>query len=142
MIALLRSRRSRLPMAVLLLLVTQVALAGQSCRAVMLAMNDGGAAAAQRLAKAPDRAPTAEASGPPCCDSDTPLLVRCLVPDDFSTAAALVAGGILFPDLAPPPGVAASVVALRRADDAPSLPARSAAGPTPRIYIVYHRFLS
>ena len=141
MIAFLRSRRCRLPLAVILLLVTQIALAGQSCRAVMFDMYDGGTAAAQPLSNASDGAPAVHADALPCCGGHAPPPGKCLVPDDASTAAALVATGMLFPDLAPPAAFDASIDTSRVADGAPS-PAGYPAGSPPRIYIVYHRFLS
>lgn len=144
MIAFLRSRRCRLPLAVILLLVTQVAFAGQSCRAVMLGMgvNDHAATTTHQVSNASDSPDAAEADAMPCCDGHPPPLSVCLVPDDASTSAVLVAGGTLLPDLAPPADVAASTDAFRRTDVAPSHPAHSAAGPPLRIYIVYRRFLS
>ena len=142
MTALLRSRRCRLPLAVILLLVTQIAFSGQLCRAVMLDMKGDAAAVTHQVNNASDSLLTTEADALPCCDGHLPPPTTCLVPDDGSTAAALVAGGLLLPDLGPPVDARASGDAFRRADIAPSHPVGSAAGPPPRIYIVYHRFLS
>jgi len=142
MIAFLRTRRCRLPLAVLLLLVTQLAFAGQSCRAVMLGMNGAGETAATHQSGAASGAPQSlEAEAPPCCGDDAPPVNVCLVAVDVTTAAALVASSTSLPDLAPPVAVSASSDAFDRAHTATSLPADSAGPPLP-VYIVYHRFLS
>lgn len=142
MIALLRSRHCRLPLAVMLLLVTQIAFAGQLCRAVMLDMNGDAGAVTHQVNTASNGAFAADDDALPCCDGLSSPPSTCLVPDDGSTAAAPVAGGLLLPDLAPPVDPRGSTDAFRRPDVAPSHPAGSAAGPPLRIYIVYHRFLS
>jgi hypothetical protein len=143
MISFLRSRRCRLPLAVILLLVTQLALAGQSCRAVMLGMdNTGEAAAARQVSDSSADSAVIEATALPCCDGHAPPPSTCLVPVDASVAAMLAAGSVSLPDLAPPANVDASAGALPRADIAQLRSAASAAGPPPRVYIVYHRFLS
>jgi len=142
MIAFLRSRRCRLPLAVILLLVTQIALAGQACRAVMPGANhSGGAAASHQMTSVASASAVADAEALPCCGHEaTPP--ACVVPDDASVATALTAASAAWPDFAPPDNVDPSVAAFSGADAAPSLPAPFAAGPSLRVYIVYHRFLS
>ena len=142
MTAFLRPRRCRLPLAVILLLVTQIAFAGQLCRGVMLDMKGDAAAVTHHLNNASGSVLASEADALPCCDGHMPLPSTCLVPDDGSTAAALVAGSLPLPDLAPPLEARGSSDAFRRPDVVPSHPAGSAAGPPLRIYLVYHRFLS
>lgn len=139
--AFLRSRRLRLPLAVVLLLLTQVALAGQACRAVMPGMSDGsgGAAIHQMHTEGGELAATADAL--PCCEPDPVPLSTCVVPDDASMSAALVADSLQVPDLAAVVELI-STDAIRRRDPAPLHPARSAAGPPLLAYIVFHRFLS
>ena len=142
MIAFLRSRRCRLPLAVILLLVTQIAFAGQACRAVMPGANhSGGAATSQQMDSVAGGSAVADAEALPCCGYEATLPV-CVVPDDESVASALTAASAAWPDVAPPSNVDLSVVAFNSADAVPSLPARFAAGPPLRVYIVYHRFLS
>ena len=144
MIAFLRSRGCRLPLAVILLLVTQVAFAGQACRAIMPGTTGTDKAAAMhQMHGAPGGLiVVTDAGALPCCEGHVPPVSTCLVPDDASTSAVLVAGGTLLPDLAPPADVAASADVFRRTGVAPSHPAHSAAGPPLRVYIVYRRFLS
>ena len=144
MIASLRSRGCRLPLAVFLLLVTQIAFAGQACRAVMPGTTGTGKAAAMHQTRG---APgglvvVTDAGALPCCEGHAPPVSTCLVPDDASTNAVLVSGNTLLPDLAPPADVAASTDVFRRIVVAPWHPAHSAAGPPLRVYIVYRRFLS
>ena len=126
----------------MLLLVTQIAFAGQLCRAVMLDMKGDAGAVTHQVNTAFNSALATDGDALPCCDGHSTPPSTCLVPDDGSTAAALVAGGLLVPDLGPPVDARASGDGFRRADVAPSHPAASAAGPPLRIYIVYHRFLS
>jgi hypothetical protein len=141
MIDFLRTRRCRLPLAVLLLLVTQLAFAGQSCRAVMFDMGGANEAAAmQHAAPASDLSLASDAQ--PCCGGDPPPPSICLVAVDAVTATALVASGEApLPVLAPPAYGAAArdVFAWSRA--APAHPTASARPSLPA-YIVYRRFLS
>ena len=144
MIAFLRSRRCRLPLAVILLLVTQIALAGQACRAVMPGANhssESAATATHQMGGVARDSAVADAEALPCCAHDAPTPL-CLVPDDASAATALTGANAAWPDFAPPGDVDLSVAAFNGANAAPSPPARFAAGPPLRVYIVYHRFLS
>ena len=144
MIPFLHSRRCRLPLAVILLLVTQIAFAGQACRAVMPGTNhssESAAAATHQMGGAARGSAVADAEPLPCCAHDAPPPL-CLVPGDATAATALTGASAAWPDFAPPPDVVLSVAAFDGADAAPSRPARSAAGPPLRVYIVYHRFLS
>lgn len=142
MIAFLRSRRCRLPLALILLLVTQIAFAGQACRAVMPGtIGSGGPAASHQMGSVSGDSAAADAEPLPCCGHQATPPV-CVVPDDASVASALTAASAIWPDFAPAGNIDLSVPTLNRADAAPSLPARFAAGPPLRVYIVYHRFLS
>lgn len=143
----MRSRRFRLPLAVILILVTQVALAGQACRAVMpvsssadvgAAMHQMAAEQVSERATAGDVTASADAIAV-CCQVNAPPDTTCLVPTDAATSAAVVAS----PEL---PYIDGPVLAATRvshpAAASAAQPARSAAGPPLRTYIVYHRFLS
>lgn len=142
MIAFLRSRRCRLPLAVTLLLVTQIAFAGQACRAVMPGANhSGGGAASLQMDSVAGGSAVAHAEALPCCGHDATPPV-CVVPDDASVASALTGASAAWPDFALPGNVDLSVAAFNGADAVPPLPAHFAAGPPLRVYIVYHRFLS
>ena len=143
MIAFLRARRCRLPLAALLLVVTQLAFAGQACRAVMVDVNGADAADAmhQPGAVSDTAAQAADGDEHGCCGDDAPPIGICLVAIDGSTAAALVSGSTAWPDIAVATGVASSEP-FRRPDT--PLPTRAAASAHPLlpVYIVYHRFLS
>lgn len=143
MIAYLRSHRCRLPLAVILLLVTQIAFAGQACRLVMPAANAAGEVNARHQMHSADAGALVVGVGAlSCCEAHPVPLRTCLVPDDASIGAALVAGGTTLPDIAPPADIVASFNTLQGVDVAPSPPADSAAGPPLRVYILFHRFLS
>jgi hypothetical protein len=140
MIDFLRTRRCRLPLAVILLLVTQLAFAGQSCRAVMFPMDSGNVAPAiQQPAPAGDTSLTGGAL--PCCNSDVPPPSLCLVAVDATTATAIIAGSPPLHGLAPPFESVASSDIIDRSWGAPPPPAIAAGPPLP-VYIVFSRFLS
>ena len=140
MIDFLRTRRCRLPLAVILLLVTQLAFAGQSCRAVMFDMDSGnGAPGIQQLAPTSDVSLTGDAA--PCCGSDAQSTSLCLVAVDASTATAMIAVSASLHHLAPPAKIVAPSDVVDRSWAAPSRPAIAAGPPLP-VYIVFSRFLS
>jgi hypothetical protein len=140
MIDFLRTRRCSLPLAVILLLVTQLAFAGQSCHAVMLAMDSGNdAPRSQQPAPAGDVSLRGDAL--PCCNSDVPPPSLCLVAVDATTATAIIAGSPPLHDLAPPVQSVASSDIIDRSLAAPSGPAIALGPPLPA-YIVFSRFLS
>ena len=140
MIDFLRTRRCRLPLAVILLLVTQLAFAGQSCRAVMFPMDSGNVAPAiQQPTPGGDTSLTGDAL--PCCNSEVPPPSLCLVAVDANTATAIIAGSTSLHDLAPPAQSVAPLDVVDRSWSAPPL-AAIAAGPPLPVYIVFNRFLS
>lgn len=140
MIDFLRMRRCRFPLAVILLLVTQLAFAGQSCRAVMFDMNRVNEAPA-RQHMAPAGNLLVAADGAPCCDGDAPPPKMCLVAVDAATATAIVAGRAPLHDLASPVQFVAAREVLARSWTTPTRPAGSVGPPLPA-YIVFSRFLS
>lgn len=143
MIVYLRSRRCRLPLAVILLLMTQIAFAGQACRLVMPAANvAGGGDAKHQVFRADLGATAVTPEALPCCGDLLAPPHTCLVPDDASIGAALASGLMALPDIAPPTDVVASFNAPQGVNVAPSPPADSAARPPLRVYILFHRFLS
>lgn len=140
MVDFLRTRRCRIPLAVILLLVTQLAFAGQSCRAVMFDMDSGNEAlGGQQSAPAGDVSLTGDAL--PCCDSDAPAPSLCLVAVDATTATAIIAGSPPLNDLAPLVQSVAPSNVVDRSWIASPRPAIAAGPPLP-VYIVFSRFLS
>ena len=127
----------RIPVAVLLLLVTQIAFAGQACRVAMFAGGDDGRAApAMNHGGGPD----AMAIVAPCCNPDSAPASTCLVPFD-GAPAAIAWGHVDSPALVPCVATRAPTESVARSRRALCHPASSAGTPLP-IYIAYLRFLS
>ncbi len=134
------TRRFRMPVALLLLLVTQLAFAGQTCRAVVLNGN--------RVNEMPGTQSVASigvssstAGGHACCDADAPAPHTCVIAVDAATSTALVAGNSQLHSPIPAAPLLVSSYARGRSSAIVPHPT-PAAGPPRPAYIVFSRFLS
>ena len=134
------SRIGRVAVTMVLLLATQLAFAGQVCRAVMV-----GSVLDSRPAEVLDQTAhsTAAAAGSrPCCDGCAMPANMCLLTALGDTSViALPAGGAPLLDLAPPVRDCSTPAIVGTSSVSIPLPATSVGHPPPS-YIVFHRFLS
>jgi len=125
----------------MLAVATQLAFAGQVCRAVM-----GGGMPANRHAQvmppAGFIAQAAVADPQPCCDGDALAARTCfLAALGTESVIALPAGGAPLSDLAPPGRDHSAFAVVNAPSVAASLPTGSV-GPPLQAYLLFHRFLS
>ena len=134
----LHSRSARLVLAVLLLVATQLAIAGQLCHGVMLGALANAAPMQAMAAMGAEPAAAAQ----PCCEPSLTPAADCpiaLMGSDKGENWALAKAQLAGIATAPPP-VLLAALCVRRAVAVP-LPAASA-GPAPPVYILFARFLS
>ena len=134
-------RLVRAVLALMLAVATQLAFAGQVCRAVM-----GGGMPANRHAQVMPRASfipqVAVADPQPCCDGDALAARTCfLAALGTESVIAVPAGGAPPLDLAPP-GQDHSAFAVGSAPSVTASLPTGSVGPPLQAYLLFHRFLS
>ena len=129
----------RAALAVIVLLATQIAFAGQACRAVMLdTLSDGHPA--QGLVQG-HRATLPAQPLPRCCHDAPGSPSTCIVMPDGVTGGFIAAGGAPLDDLAAPFTYRAPFGFVERSFVTAPLPTATVGPPLPA-YIVFRRFLS
>lgn len=134
----LRKRLGRAALTVVLLLTTQLAMAGQVCRAVMTGDAPNGQVA-HVLVRAAEVSIAVEDSRP-CCEATAIPESTCLTALGGMDRIVLASATVPLFDLAPPPCDRPMVVL--DASLAPISPPTHSVGPPLRAYILFSRFLS
>ena len=138
MMPLLHRPVGRVVLTVVLLLATQLAFAGQLCRAVMMG-SVADACPAHALGQAGDL--TLAVDLQLCCDCVVIPASTCVTALGDVSLVALASGGAPLADLAPP-FRDRSTVAIIGAASGPVLVPTTSVGPPLPSYIIFHRFLS
>lgn len=137
MSALLRRPVFRVPVVLLLLLVTQVAFAGEACHRAMPGDMRGGAMAAASIATQPSLTLAGQA---PCCAPEPAPATTCVAAFDGTAMTPVInrADVPAFASFA----IARTAVATPAPSVRPVFPPATLAGIVVPVYISYQRFLS
>jgi hypothetical protein len=138
MMGFLRKGTGRAAVAVIVLLATQLAFAGQACRAVML---DASADGHPMQGMVHGDSATSPADPLPCCHHASGSPATCVVMPDAVAGGFVIAGGAPLADLAAPSLHVSPFGSIDRSFITVPFPTATVGSPLPS-YIVFGRFLS